>query len=262
MKEFYHFDSWRTNVQPNLWLPTSSTSRRATPRAPAAPQVQGHQLRLGLRAQGAGGQRREHLARRRQRAGRLQRRARRQPARRAARVGAAGRGQRRRTPFQAGLLDAPSDFDKISSSSQATFWSTTTFRCPAHPVRMLLTEPLESSPWQHHHHLQEPHRHHQRALHRRRPADGEPERHPRLPTGPHHPRHRLDTKYAFNDRLLFPSTSVFERIPMHHTAEENAEAPRRPGAAQREGAADGSSTSASTWSSAERLKSLPASTSP
>jgi hypothetical protein len=39
--------------------------------------------------------------------------------------------------------------------------------------------------------------------------------------------HRLDTKYAFNDRLLFPSTSVFERIPMHHTAADNAEAAKK-----------------------------------
>jgi hypothetical protein len=36
--------------------------------------------------------------------------------------------------------------------------------------------------------------------------------------------HRLDTKYAFSDRLLFPSTSVFERIPMHHTDADNEEA--------------------------------------
>ena len=39
--------------------------------------------------------------------------------------------------------------------------------------------------------------------------------------------HRLDTKFAFNDRLLFPSTSVFERIPMHHTAAENTEAAKK-----------------------------------
>ena len=39
--------------------------------------------------------------------------------------------------------------------------------------------------------------------------------------------HRLDTKYAFNDRLLFPSTSVFERIPMHHTDADNAEAAKK-----------------------------------
>jgi hypothetical protein len=39
--------------------------------------------------------------------------------------------------------------------------------------------------------------------------------------------HRLDTKYAFNDRLLFPSTSVFERIPMHHTEVDNGEAAKK-----------------------------------
>src|SRR6202044_1767847 len=36
--------------------------------------------------------------------------------------------------------------------------------------------------------------------------------------------HRLDTKYAFNDRLLFPTTSVFNRIPMHHTDADNTAA--------------------------------------
>jgi hypothetical protein len=36
--------------------------------------------------------------------------------------------------------------------------------------------------------------------------------------------HRIDTKYAFNDRLLFPNESTFERIPMGHTPEDNVEA--------------------------------------
>ncbi|MEO6983030.1 MAG: hypothetical protein ABI072_07920, partial [Edaphobacter sp.] len=39
--------------------------------------------------------------------------------------------------------------------------------------------------------------------------------------------HRLDTKYAFNDRLLFPTTSVFQRIPMHHTDADNAAAAKK-----------------------------------
>jgi hypothetical protein len=39
--------------------------------------------------------------------------------------------------------------------------------------------------------------------------------------------HRLDTKYAFNDRLLFPSTSVFNRIPMHHTDADNIAAAKK-----------------------------------
>jgi hypothetical protein len=39
--------------------------------------------------------------------------------------------------------------------------------------------------------------------------------------------HRLDTKYAFNDRLLFPTDSVFNRIPMHHTDADNAAAAKK-----------------------------------
>lgn len=33
--------------------------------------------------------------------------------------------------------------------------------------------------------------------------------------------HKIDTKFAFNDRLLFPNESAFERIPMGHTLEDN-----------------------------------------
>jgi hypothetical protein len=33
MKEFYHFDSWRTNVQPNLWLPTSFYVEESDPKS-------------------------------------------------------------------------------------------------------------------------------------------------------------------------------------------------------------------------------------
>ncbi len=39
--------------------------------------------------------------------------------------------------------------------------------------------------------------------------------------------HKLDTKYAFNDRLLFPDNSAFKRIPMHHTDADNTEAAKK-----------------------------------
>ncbi len=39
--------------------------------------------------------------------------------------------------------------------------------------------------------------------------------------------HRLDTKYAFNDRLLFPDTSAFSKLPMHHTDKDNEEAAKK-----------------------------------
>ena len=39
--------------------------------------------------------------------------------------------------------------------------------------------------------------------------------------------HRLDTKYAFNDRLLFPDTVSFKKIPMHHTDADNEAAAKK-----------------------------------
>jgi hypothetical protein len=39
--------------------------------------------------------------------------------------------------------------------------------------------------------------------------------------------HHIDTKFAFNDRLLFPSEAAFQKLPMHHTDAENAAAAKR-----------------------------------
>jgi hypothetical protein len=39
--------------------------------------------------------------------------------------------------------------------------------------------------------------------------------------------HHIDTKYAFSDRLLFPSESAFQKLPMHHTDQDNDEAAKK-----------------------------------
>jgi hypothetical protein len=39
--------------------------------------------------------------------------------------------------------------------------------------------------------------------------------------------HHIDTRYAFNDRLLFPDESTFQRIDMYHTDVDNASASKR-----------------------------------
>jgi hypothetical protein len=39
--------------------------------------------------------------------------------------------------------------------------------------------------------------------------------------------HHIDTRYAFNDRLLFPDESSFQRINMYHTDHDNEEAAKR-----------------------------------
>jgi hypothetical protein len=39
--------------------------------------------------------------------------------------------------------------------------------------------------------------------------------------------HHIDTKYAFSDRLMFPSESSFQKLPMHHTDQDNEEAAKK-----------------------------------
>ena len=39
--------------------------------------------------------------------------------------------------------------------------------------------------------------------------------------------HHIDTRYAFNDRLLFPDESTFQRINMYHTDHDNDDAQKR-----------------------------------
>src|SRR6202034_392575 len=39
--------------------------------------------------------------------------------------------------------------------------------------------------------------------------------------------HRIDTKYAFSDRLLFPNESSFQKLPMHHIDADNVEAAKK-----------------------------------
>lgn len=39
--------------------------------------------------------------------------------------------------------------------------------------------------------------------------------------------HHIDTRYAFNDRLLFPDEATFQRIDMYHSDHDNTEAAKR-----------------------------------
>ena len=39
--------------------------------------------------------------------------------------------------------------------------------------------------------------------------------------------HHIDTRYAFNDRLMFPDEATFQRIDMYHSDHDNAEAAKR-----------------------------------
>jgi hypothetical protein len=131
--------------------------------------------------------------------------------------------------YQAGLLDAPSDFDKTLGdlANNILAYNNITLSRPIR-VRTLLTEPLESL-----------------AIGNTIviskgliDTTGVVTQDGAQQTGNLNAilafqiahiilGHRLDTKYAFNDQLLFPSNSVFQRIPMHHTDADNEAAAKK-----------------------------------
>jgi hypothetical protein len=228
--EFYHFDSWRTNVQPDLWLPTSFYVEESDPKSvsrtlkfKAINHIWGYVLKVpppesadsSLEVVGA-----TDVSNDAQDVSPL-------GAQRAWVQQAEDNIVERL--FQAGLLDAPSEFDKTleALANNILAYNNITLSRPIR-CRTLLTEPLESL-----------------AIGNTIVVskslldttgvvtqDGAQQMgnlnailafqiaHIIL-------AHRLDTKYAFNDRLLFPSTSVFNRIPMHHTDADNAAAAKK-----------------------------------
>ena len=230
MKEFYHFDSWRTNVQPNLWLPTSFYVEESDPKSSsntlkfkAINYIWGYALKVpdseaentSLSVAGANDVSNDAadyspLAAQREW------------------VQQAEDNVVERL-YQAGLLDAPSEFDKTleALANNILVYNNIPTSRPIR-VRTLLTEPLESLAIGN------------TVILSKGLIDTTS-----VPTSDGAQQvgnlnallafqvahvilgHRLDTKYAFNDRLLFPSASVFERIPMHHTAVDNGEAARK-----------------------------------
>jgi hypothetical protein len=232
LKEFYHFDSWRTNIQPDLWLPTSFYVEESDPKSTSStlkfkainyiwgyalrvPETDAENTSLNVAASTA-----------------------QDVSNDAPDVNPLG-AQREWVQqaednvitrlFQAGLLDAPSDFDKTLEALAGNILVYNNIQT-ARPIRVrtLLTEPLESLAVGNTIIISKGLLDTTSVV----DADGSQQmgnlnailafQLAHIVLG-----HRLDTKFAFNDRLLFPSTSVFERIPMHHTAQENTEAAKK-----------------------------------
>jgi hypothetical protein len=230
MKEFYHFDSWRTNIQPDLWLPTAFYVEESDPKSTtstlkfkAINYVWGYALKVPptdaentslevVNAQDVSND-----------------------APDVSPLGAQREWAQQAEDnvierlFQAGLLDAPSDFDKTLEALAGNILVYNNIQT-ARPIRVrtLLTEPLESLAVGNTIIISKGLLDTTSVV----DADGSQQmgnlnailafQLAHIVLG-----HRLDTKFAFNDRLLFPSTSVFERIPMHHTAQENTEAAKK-----------------------------------
>src|SRR6201996_1913969 len=229
-KEFYHFDSWRTNVQPDLWLPTSfyveesdSKSVSRTLKFKAINHIWGYVLKVppkeaentSLDVVGA-----TDVSNEAQDVSPL-------GAQRAWVQQAEDNVVERL--FQAGLLDAPSEFDKTLEALAGNIlaYNNITLSRPIR-CRTLLTEPLESLAIGNTIVISKSLLDTTGVV----TQDGAQQMgylNAILDFQIAHisVAHPLDTKYVFNDRLLFPSTTVFNRIPMHHTDADNAAAAKK-----------------------------------
>ena len=229
-REYYHFDSWRTNVQPNLWLPTSFYVEESDPRSTtrslkfkAINHIWGYVLKVPQKdsentsmdvvgATDVSNEAQDVSALGAQRAW----------------VQQAEDNVIERL-YQAGLLDAPSEFDKTleALATNILAYNNITLSRPIR-CRTLLTEPLESLSVGNTIILSKSLIDTTAIL----SQDGAQQmgnlnallafQLAHIILG-----HRLDTKFAFNDRLLFPSNSVFNRIPMHHTDADNEAAAKK-----------------------------------
>ena len=228
--EFFHFDSWRTNVQPDLWLPTSfyveesdPKSQTSTLKFKAINHVWGYVLKVptgtaeNTNVEVAGA---SDLS---------------QDAPDISPLGQSRAFAKQAEDnvverlFQAGLLDAPSEFDHTleALANNILAYNNIAVSAPIR-VRTLLTEPLESLAIGNTIILSKSLIDTTAVV----TSDGAQQmgnlnallafQLAHILTG-----HRLDTKYAFQDRLLFPDNSAFRRIPMHHTDADNAEAAKK-----------------------------------
>src|SRR5580704_12119148 len=230
VREFYDFDSWRTNVQPNLWLPTSfyleendQKSVMRTLKFKAINHIWGYVLKVPQKetestsldvvgATDVSNEAPDVMPLGAQRAWIQQ-----------------AEDNVVERLFQAGLLDAPSEFDKTleALANNILAYNNITLSRPIR-CRTLLTEPLESLAIGNTIVISKSLLDTTAVL----TQDGAQQMgnlnailafqiaHIIL-------AHRLDTKFAFNDRLLFPTTSVFNRIPMHHTDADNTAAAKK-----------------------------------
>ena len=228
IKQFYHFDSWRTNVQEGLWLPTSIYVEETDPKSPthvlnfkAINHIWGYQLKVpdsaadetDMQVVGATDESNQ--------------------AQDVSPLGAQREWIQQAEDnvidrlYTAGLIDAPSPFDKTLEALANNILAYNNIQT-SRPIRVrtLLTEPLESVAIGNTILLSKSLIDTTAVV----SADGAQQmgdlnallafQVAHIILG-----HRIDTKYAFSDRLMFPPESAFQRLPMGHTdADDDAAA--------------------------------------
>ena len=230
VNEYFHFNSVRSNVQDGLWLPSESYIEETDPKSPshslkfkAINQIWGYSLKVpttsadqtDLEIQGATDESQQN--------GDL------------SPLGAQRQWIQQAEDnvidrlYSAGLIDAPSDFDKVLAqlANNILAYNQIPIDRPVR-VRTLLTQPLESLAVGNTVLLSKGLIDTTAVV----TSDGAQQmgnlnallafQVAHIVLG-----HHIDTKYAFSDRLLFPTESAFQKLPLHHTDADDTEASKK-----------------------------------
>jgi len=219
---YYHFDSWRQNVQPDVWLPVAiyaEETHGGTGKKGSGFRAQthfwGYSLKLPTREsdttsmtvenaqdQSENSQDVSPLAAKREW------------------VSQAEQNVLDRL-VQAGLLAPPSDFDKVLETVTNNIIIVNKLTLPGDiHCRVMLTAPLESLAVGNTILLS-------KGLIDVLPTEEDLAAVISFQLAHIVLGHHIDTRYAFNDRLLFPDEATLERITMNHTAADNEAAAKR-----------------------------------
>jgi len=230
INEYFHFNSVRSNVQDGLWLPTESYIEETDPKSPshslkfkAINQIWGYSLKVPTKEADETDLEVEGATDESSQSGDL------------SPLGAQRQWIQQAEDnvidrlYSAGLIDAPSDFDKVLAqlANNILAYNQIPIDRPIR-VRTLLTEPLESLAVGNTILLSKGLIDTTAVV----TSDGAQQmgnlnallafQTAHIVTG-----HHIDTKYAFSDRLLFPPESAFAKLPLHHTDADDIEASKK-----------------------------------
>jgi len=219
---YFHFDSWRTNVQPGEWLPTAiyvEETHHSADRHAEGMRAQtyfwGYSLKLPQQessnesievenAQDQSGQAQDVSPLEAQREWITQ---------------AENNVLDRLT--QAGLLAPPSPFDKVLETVTNNIIIGSKLNLPSDiHCRVLMTTPLESLAVGNTILIS-------KGLIDTLPTEADLAAVLSFQLAHIVLGHHIDTRYAFNDRLLFPDEATFQRITMNHTTQDDEDAAKK-----------------------------------
>ncbi len=220
--DYFHFDSWRQNLQPGVWLPvgvyveeTSRKDKEHPVSFKAHTSIWGYSLKVPTHQSSNESVKIDDVTDQSQNSDDVS------PLQAQREWISQAEENVLDRLTQAGLLAAPSDFDKVLEqvTNNIIIGNNIELASPVH-CRVMLTTPLESIAVGNTIILS-------KGLVDTLPSEESLAAVLSFQLAHIVLGHHIDTKYAFNDRLLFPDESTFERIQMHHTDVDDVDAAKK-----------------------------------